>query len=157
MSKYSKKYLEREIIFRLIIHLFFVVYRQNIYVYYNWEILSWKRHDFILIENQGVLIGHVKLVGVKSFVSFVNMKNERGDIVLVKWGVYTLDNWDRITSRQLYGFESNNHIFSSMTISLVFLKMLDIDNISHVIDCHLERIKWKNRVSVNDIIRSRKF
>jgi len=114
----------------------------------NEAIFMWESNDFIAIEVDGVIIGHVKLKGEDTFISYVDSIDSKGNISLIKGGIYTLGNWNEITSIKIPATSEEVYVYRAQELDVNFLRLSLYENIDELMDNFKKQIKQHKLVYV---------
>ncbi|MCH8519927.1 MAG: hypothetical protein LAT82_04195 [Nanoarchaeota archaeon] len=98
------------------------------------NIFKFESEKYILIKSEDIILGHIKLRGIKSFLCYVDVKDSKGNIILLKGLVYGINKRfeDKLFKKSL---QIPNNIILAInlnTIKLTPLRLISFDLLSKI-------------------------
>lgn len=123
---------------------------------YNFDILSGRSKNYVLVRLRGQIIWHIKLSGEDTFFSYVNSANSLGELQLISWGIYSLDAWADITRPKYKELDSVTYIYDADELDINFLRMTRIPRWKELVDDFLTQVLTRKSLSANPLIEKQK-
>lgn len=104
---------------------------------------------YILVELNGVIIGHIKLKWQKTFLSYVNAKDSDGNISLIKWWIYWISyRYVDLLDNRVADIDNYNYVFQTKEFHLFFKEISKFWKFSEKLEEHIERIWEKENIYI---------